>query len=75
MIDCLDRLRYFVEHRDSDEQKFLLEWRDAAEIIAEIDRLKSLVGAADVGPSFAEITKGLPRRSHEDASSDANKNA
>jgi hypothetical protein len=37
-------------------------------MIDEIVRLRSLVGKARSGPSFAEITKDLPRRSHEDAS-------
>jgi hypothetical protein len=33
--------------------------------VAEIERLRSIAGKADVGPSFAEITKDLPRRSNE----------
>jgi len=36
--------------------------------IEEIERFRMLAGAVSDGPSFAELTKDLPRRSTEDNS-------
>jgi hypothetical protein len=43
---------------------------DIERAIAEIERLRSLVGAVSAGPSFAEMTKDTPRRSTEDTTRD-----
>lgn len=61
MGDIVDDLRYMIPLASDDPKQ--AEVIDRA--IGEIVRLRSLVGKADVGPSFVEVTKGMSRRSIE----------
>jgi len=60
MTDIIERLRHHVW--DTSKLGFALEadalMKEAADTI---ERLRSLAGKADVGPSFAEVTKELRR--------------
>ena len=58
--DIVERLRQFAcESRD--EALRVAAADEIERLRAEIKRLRSLCGCADVGPSFREVTKDLPR--------------
>lgn len=80
MTDIVERLRAWADQCASPEfQPLLPEGQRAHDVLREaadtIEHLRSMLenlmapgGAARVGPSFAEITKDMPRRRLEELS-------
>lgn len=66
MTDIVDRVRDIAIHAELTQvqQDVLHEAADTIERLrTRVENLTAVSGAAQLGPSFAEITKDLPRRS------------
>lgn len=73
MTDIVEQLRKWGEYALQCELQSVEVPTDAIwTALHTIERLRALVGKADVGSGFAEITKGVSRRSTEPPTPNSN---